>query len=120
MLLVLLVPLDGGGAQAEDTGDPVRGGEIARRHCARCHVVDNRFGGIGSTPSFRILATVADSEARMRSFFARRPHPSFVRVPGVARWTDLPANATEITITPEQIEDLVAFTRTVAAKAKRN
>ena len=48
----------------------------------------------------------------MRSFFDRRPHPSFVRVPGVPRWTDLPANATEITLTPEQIE---AFNESITA-----
>jgi len=109
-------------ARAQDAPDPAavkRGGDIARQHCARCHVVDNKFGGIGSTPSFRILAIIGDSEERMRSFYDRRPHPVFVRVPGVPRWTDLPANATEITITPEQIEDLVAFTRDIARTAKR-
>ena len=96
-------------ARAQDAPDPAavkRGG-------------DNKFGGIGSTPSFRILAIIGDSEERMRSFYDCRPHPVFVRVPGVPRWTDLPANATEITITPEQIEDLVAFTRDIARTAKR-
>ncbi len=102
-------------------GDVTRGREISIKHCARCHVVGdyNRMGGIDSTPSFQLLARRADFEDRLRTFYERRPHPVFVRVPGVPRWTKLPPYAAPFEVTLEQIEDIVAFVRTLKSMKRR-
>lgn len=98
-------------------GDADRGREIARQHCARCHVVGdlNRYGGIGSTPSFQLLAARDDRRDRFSTFYALRPHPVFVRVPGVAPPTDLPSHVATFEITLEQIDDLLAFVEALRA-----
>ena len=44
-------------------GDVSEGRKISQQHCSRCHVIGdfNKYGGIGSTPSFQSLANyVAD------------------------------------------------------------
>jgi len=108
-------------AAALADGNVSRGREISVKHCARCHVVGdyNRMGGIDSTPSFQSLARLADFEDRLRTFYERRPHPVFVRVPGVPRWNRLPPNATPFVVTPDQIEDIVAFVRTLKSFKRR-
>ena len=100
-------------ARAE--GDPEKGRAIAEKHCSRCHVVGsyNPFGGIGSTPSFQLIAKMPDYLERFQTFYARRPHPVFLNVPGVAKWSKAPAYAAEFTITLEQVEDIVAFAKTL-------
>jgi mono/diheme cytochrome c family protein len=96
-------------------GDAEAGRKISETHCARCHVVGdfNPMGGIGSTPSFQLLAKRNDWLARFGTFFERRPHPVFVRVPGVARWTKLPSHVKEFTVTPANIGDILAFVETL-------
>ncbi len=92
-------------------GNAVKGREVSIKFCARCHVIGdyNRHGGINSTPSFQLLARRDDVEDRVRAFYARPPHPVFVRVPGVPRRSNAPAYASEFTVTPDDIENLVAF-----------
>ncbi len=92
-------------------GNAVKGREVSIKFCARCHVIGdyNRHGGIDSTPSFQLLARRDDVEDRVRAFYARPPHPVFVRVPGVPRRSNAPAYASEFTVTPDDIENLVAF-----------
>ncbi len=101
------------GAWAE--GDVEAGRKIAETHCARCHVVGefNPMGGIGSTPSFQLLAKRNDWLERFENFFERRPHPVFVRVPDVARWTKLPSHVKEFEVTPANIDDIIAFVKTL-------
>lgn len=101
------------GARAE--GNPEKGREIATTHCARCHVVGdfNPYGGIGSTPSFQLLAKRDDYLERFGTFFERRPHPVFVRVPGVPKWSNLPSHVAEFEVLPESIEDIIAFVKTL-------
>ena len=96
-------------------GDVAAGRKISETHCARCHVVGdlNPMGGIGSTPSFQLLAKRGDWRERFKTFFERRPHPVFVRVPGVARWTELPSHVKEFEVTPANIDDIVAFVETL-------
>ncbi len=99
--------------------DARKGREIAIKHCSRCHVIGdyNRYGGIDSTPSFPWLANRRqDYEERLQTFYERRPHPVFVRVPGVPRWTDLPSPVAEFTMTLDDIEDLIAFVKTLKKK----
>jgi mono/diheme cytochrome c family protein len=114
LVLGLLLPLSAPRAQ----DDAAAGRKLAVQHCARCHVVGdhNPYGGIGSTPSFQWLAKRADYLERFSTFFERRPHPVYVRVPGTERLTDLPSFVAEFTVTPRDIEDLIAFVETLKAK----
>ncbi len=107
-LIFLSSPADAG-------GDPKKGGAIAEKYCSRCHVVGthNPMGGIGSTASFQMIAKMSDYLERFKTFYARRPHPAFVHVPGVPRWSKLPGYATEFTITLKQVDDIVAFVKTL-------
>jgi len=101
------------GAAAE--GNAKKGRAVAEKYCSRCHVVGrhNPMGGIGSTASFQMIAKMPDFLERFETFYARRPHPAFLNVPGVKRWSKQPGYATEFTITLEQVEDIVAFARTL-------
>lgn len=103
-------------ARAE--GDPEKGRRISIEHCTRCHVVGdaNPHGGINSTPSFQLLARRSDWRERFESFYARRPHPVFVRVPNVPRWTKLPSHVEPFTITLQDIDDVVSFVETLTPK----
>ncbi len=115
LLATLLLPA----AAARADPDPQKGRDISIKHCARCHVIGdyNRYGGIDATPSFQSLANRRpDFVARLRTFYQRRPHPVFVRVPDVPRWTELPSAVTEFTVTPEDIEDVIAFVKTLKKK----
>ena len=96
-------------------GDPEAGRRVSEKHCARCHVVGdfNPMGGINSTPSFQLLAKRGDWLERFQTFYERRPHPVFVRVPGVPRWTELPSHVKEFEVTPESIDDIIAFVETL-------
>ena len=67
-------------APAAQAGDPVKGKALAKKFCARCHVIsdDNPFGGIGSSPSFPLMAKYADMfRPRIRTFEGRRPHAQY-------------------------------------------
>ena len=68
-----------------------RGFELARQYCSRCHVIGdyNRMGGIGNSHSFASMVKSVDWRERFQTFYARRPHPVFVRVPGYARWSNV-------------------------------
>ena len=113
ILCVLVLPAD-----PRADGDPDTGRKVSVAHCSRCHVVGdhNPYGGINSTPSFQLLAKRNDWLERFQTFYERRPHPVFIRVPDVPRWTGLPANAVEIEITAKNIEDIVAFVRTLTPR----
>lgn len=67
-------------AQAVQAGEHSKGEALAVKFCARCHVIDNKnpFGGIGSSPSFPLMAKYADMfRPRIRTFRERRPHAQF-------------------------------------------
>ncbi len=114
-LAVVLVAWPLTGNAGEDADAIERGRKLAETHCARCHVIGdfNKFGGLGSTPSFQLLAGLKDGMERFRTFYGRRPHPAFVRVPDVPKWSKAPAYAIEFTVTPESIEDILAFVDTI-------
>ena len=68
------------GTSAAQAGELEKGHALAIKFCARCHVIDNKnpFGGIGSTPSFPLMAKYADLyRPRIRTFEGRRPHAQF-------------------------------------------
>lgn len=112
-LPALLLPgfLPAFGAQADDAALAAAGREISLQHCARCHVVDpsRGLGGIGSTPSFKLLMSLADGEQRFVTFFDRRPHGGFIRMEGVERLTPLPPSAAEIHLSADDLDAIVAF-----------
>lgn len=65
---------------AAEAGDQAKGEALAVKFCARCHVIgeSNPFGGIGSSPSFPLMAKYADMfRPRIRTFKERRPHAQF-------------------------------------------
>lgn len=103
--ILILGPTGGMAADLE------KGRDLARKHCAFCHVIGdfNKFGGIGSTPSFQLLASMKDGAERYQSFFSRRPHPSFLTLPDQEPPTDLPLAVPPVTLTYEEIEDIVAY-----------
>jgi len=102
-------------------GSVEEGRKVANEHCSRCHVVGeaNALGGIGSTPSFRMLATAfKDWPSRFESFYARRPHPAFLSIEGRGRLReDLPPNAHPVTLPARAIDDLVALAEEIRARA---
>ena len=112
--LVLLL-LGGRAVDAGEKGDVSKGRTLAVAHCALCHVVGdhNKFGGIGSTPSFRVLASIKDGLQRFLTFFARRPHPTFVRLPGTEAPTAYPLTVPEVKLTPQEVMDIAAFAMTL-------
>lgn len=64
-------------SSAAAEGDSAAGREIAIRSCARCHVIGdyNPMGGIGSTPSFWIMARKPQTyTAKLLTVTQRRPH----------------------------------------------
>jgi mono/diheme cytochrome c family protein len=66
---VIALALSAQSAWAE--GDVAQGRKIAEQHCSRCHVIGdyNKYGGIGSTPSFQLLANqLPDYRARFEIF----------------------------------------------------
>ena len=99
-------------------GDVAKGRTIATDHCMRCHVVGdlNKFGGIGSTPSFQLIAGMEDGMERFQTFYARHPHPNFVQVPDLPRFSKAPPYAIPFTVTESGIEHLMAFVKTLKVK----
>lgn len=92
-------------------GDAANGRKLAEQHCSRCHIVGdfNKYGGIGSTPSFQSLANnFPDYKERFRTFFARNPHPSFVIIEGSVP-PELPPNAAPVKLPLQAPADLLAF-----------
>jgi len=97
--------------------DYAPGEKLTIVNCGRCHVVSpkNRMGGIGSTPSFRVLRTFPDWEARMKAFYTLRPHPAFTQIEGVTEPIpeDQPAHVHPIRLTEDELAKIVAYARTI-------
>ena len=50
-----------------------------------------------------------DVRERFSTFYARRPHPVFVRFPGYAKWSNAVPYYPEFKISQEEINALVAY-----------
>ncbi|WP_299422828.1 hypothetical protein [uncultured Shimia sp.] len=104
--------------EAELDGDAARGAELALSACGRCHVVGdvNRMNGIGSTPSFAVLRSLDGWMERFWAFYALNPHPSFTIIPDVTEPFDetRPSPISPVTVTLEELENIVAYTATMA------
>ena len=101
-------------ARADELAD--KGREISQTHCSRCHVVGdfNPFGGVSSTPSFQLIVNdLPDWEERFSTFYTRRPHPSIVRIEGIAPPVDEPPMVFPIEFRIEDVEAILSFVRTL-------
>jgi len=98
-----------GPARAE--GDPEEGRRLSEEHCARCHVIGdfNRYGGLNSTPSFDGLLRMKDWRERFETFFVRRPHQVFVRMPGIESPSLAPSHVTPFDFDEDKLEDLLSY-----------
>jgi len=108
-----------GALPARAAGDSEAGRKIAQTHCSRCHVIGsyNKMGGIMSTPSFQLLVNaLKDYRERFETFYARRPHPVFIRVKGFKPLNDLPPNAAPVDIELDDVDNLLAFVETLKKK----
>ena len=101
--------------------DVERGREVAATHCTRGHVVGdiNPYGGIESTPSFIGMKRLADWERRYAEFYILPPHPALVRIHEVSaeRDEERPAFVTEIVLTLDDVDAILAFVKTLPAPA---
>ena len=99
------------------TGDMVLGEATSLKQCGRCHVVNesNRMNAIGSTPSFALMRTFPDWEARFETFFVLRPHPAFTQVKDITAPfpENLPSPIVPIVVTVEEIEAITAYVRSI-------
>jgi len=102
------------------TGDAVLGEEIALRRCGRCHVISkkNRFGGIGSTPSFGALKTWPAWQQRLEAFWTLNPHPAFNQIEGVTEPFDpqRPSPMAPLELTLDEMEALLAYVISIKPK----
>lgn len=106
--------------EIEIEGDVVLGEEIALRRCGRCHVISkkNRFGGIGSTPSFGAMKTLPEWEARFQTFWTSNPHPAFTQIEDVTEPFDpqRPSPIAPLQLTQDELEALLAYVMTIKPK----
>jgi len=109
-------------AGADETRLADQGRELSKTHCGRCHIVDeDRFAGISSTPSFKIMiVALEDWETRFGTFMVRNPHPAHVRLDADGpRPEDQPAATQEVVLSEEDIEAILAYVDAMAVKLGR-
>ena len=98
-------------------GDAALGETLSLKLCGRCHVVSdkNRMNAIGSSPSFGLMRTFPDWEARFLSFFVLKPHPAFTQVEDVTEpFPDhLPPPIAPITLSLDQVDAIAAFVASI-------
>ncbi|MEM1419716.1 MAG: c-type cytochrome [Pseudomonadota bacterium] len=96
------------------------GEKLALQHCGRCHVVNekNKYGGIGSTPSFAALRTLDDHRERFDAFWSLNPHPSFTQVEGITPPFDpaRPPHIAPIELTLEEVQQITAYVARIPPK----
>ncbi len=95
------------------SGDAAKGERLAVLHCGRCHIVNaaTRMSGIGSSPSFAIMRSFADWQARFEGFFSLNPHPSFTIIEDVTEPFDetLPPSIVPVEMTLGELDAIMAF-----------
>ena len=101
--------------ESAKTDTAVEGFELSVRHCSRCHVIGdyNRLGGIGNSPSFTWMVKSDDWRERFMTFYMRRPHPVFARVPGYPLWSDSDPYYPPFEVTLEEIEAITEYAGTL-------
>jgi len=95
------------------SGNVAEGEQLAVRHCGRCHMVNEatRLTTIGSSPSFAVMRSFADWQARFEAFFALNPHPSFTLIDGVTEPFDAsrPSPIVPLEMTLDELDAILAF-----------
>ncbi len=101
-------------------GNAERGLVVARKACARCHVVEesNPFAGIGSTPSFAALRSFPDWRDTFEVFWTANPHRAVVTVKDMSeeKDPDNPVHIAPIVLSQDDVDDLVAYVASVKPK----
>ena len=119
--LLAVVGLFGGmQAQASDRALLEKGEVLVRQHCTRCHVVGdlNKYGSIGSTPSFGAIKSLPDWQDRFTAFWSLLPHPSVVQVKELSpeRPKSLLATTKQIFLNMDDVDAIQAYVETVPVK----
>ena len=70
------------------------------------------LGALAQLLHFGVRA-VGRTEWSVSKLLHPSPAPSFVRVPDVPKWSNVPTYATEFMVTPEAIDDLLVFVKTI-------
>ena len=100
-------------------GDAELGLEVSRVKCGRCHQVeaDRPMGGIGSTPSFAVLRSLKDWDARFAGFYLLNPHPSFTVIPDVTDPfpIDRPPPIVPVEMSLDEIDAVLAYVAAMQA-----
>lgn len=100
-------------AATEFTGDAALGQVLSLEKCGRCHVVNdsNRMKGMGATPSFALMRTFADWEARFATFHILKPHASFTQIEGVSDPFNpsSPPSIVPVRMTLDDLEAILAY-----------
>ncbi|MEO1493745.1 MAG: hypothetical protein AAFV19_16455 [Pseudomonadota bacterium] len=100
--------------------DYAPGEKLTLLHCGRCHVISdrNKYGGIGSTPSFGALRTLADWEDRFQVFWTLNPHPAFTQVDGMTEPfpAHRPSPIHPVELTLDEIDQIIGYARTIPPK----
>ena len=104
----------------EPDGDAALGEQVSLRSCGRCHVINekNKYGGIGSTPSFGALRSLSKWYDSFSAFWTINPHPAFTQVAGVTPPFDpaRPSPIAPVELTLEEVEAIVAFVSAMPPK----
>ncbi len=94
-------------------GDALLGETLSLKLCGRCHVINdkNRLKGMGATPSFALLRTFGDWEARFAGFHMLKPHPSFTQIEGVTDAFDpaAPPSIVPLDMTLDDLDAILAY-----------
>ena len=116
----VIFPFGGIQAYAGDKALLEKGERLVRQHCTRCHVVGdlNKYGGIGSTPSFGAIKSLPDWQDRFAAFWSLLPHPSVVQVEGLSleRPKGLLATTKQIFLDMDDVDAIQAYVNTVPVK----
>ena len=101
--------------ESANTDTAEEGFELSVRYCSRCHVIGdfNRLGGIGNSPSFTWMVKSDDWRERFMTFYMRRPHPVFARVPGYPLWSNSDPYYPPFEVTLEEIEAITEYAGTL-------
>lgn len=104
--------------------DVERGRLISQKHCSRCHVIGdfNKYGGIGSTPSFQMLVNFMDDyKVRFETFYARNPHPSLITIEGLESTVERSTHGTRpIKLPQDAVENILVFVETLRKKNNKD
>ena len=102
---------------AEFEGDALQGEKLSLTHCGRCHVVSekNKQNGIGSTPSFAVLRSLADWDSRFQQFYVLAPHGAFTQIEDVTEPFDpeRPSPIVPVELTPDDVDAILAYVQEI-------